>query len=74
MPVSLHNLSVIIINADQFPDGTSGKEHSCQFRIHKRHAFMEWLPIFLTKTEGKSCLTLAALGVLPFRVTCVLYI
>lgn len=36
--------------------------------------YMEWLSIFLTKTEGKSCLTLAALGVLLFRVTCALYI
>lgn len=36
--------------------------------------YMEWLRIFLTKTEGRSCLTLAALGVLPFRVTCALYI
>ena len=36
--------------------------------------YMEWLRIFLAKTEGKSCLTLAALGVLLFRVTCALYI
>ena len=36
--------------------------------------YMEWLPIFLTKMEGKNCLTFAALGVLPSRVTCALYI
>ena len=26
-----------------FPGGTSGKEHTCQFRRHQRHRFDPWI-------------------------------
>ena len=44
------------------PGGTSGKEHACQYRRHKRHGFNPWvrkkawqpIPVF---SPGKSART-----------------
>ena len=47
-------------NAIGFPGGTSGKEHACQCRRHKRHRFNSWVRKIPCRRHGKpvqySCL------------------
>ena len=35
-------ISHVVTLTMSFPGGTSGKEHPCQFRRHKKHEFNPW--------------------------------